>query len=158
MTFCPPENDLCRQTLSLRARYNARASFGTDCGTRSVWTRILGQATAVLREISKFSKMATARQPKDFCEFGPYRVDLSVRVLLRDGAIVRLTPKVFDTLMTLVQRAGQPVSKEDLLRSVWPDTFVEESNLAQNISVLRKALGAMPDGSPYIETIAKRGY
>ena len=69
-----------------------------------------------------------------------------------------LTPKVLLTLQALVVRAGEVVSKEELLRSVWPDTYVEESNLAQNISVLRKALGTAPDGLPYIETVAKRGY
>jgi TolB-like protein/DNA-binding winged helix-turn-helix (wHTH) protein/Tfp pilus assembly protein PilF len=71
---------------------------------------------------------------------------------------VPLTPKVLLTLQALVERAGEVVSKEELLRSVWPDTYVEESNLAQNISVLRKALGTAPGGLPYIETVAKRGY
>jgi TolB-like protein/Flp pilus assembly protein TadD len=69
-----------------------------------------------------------------------------------------MTPKVLLTLKTLVERAGEVVSKEDLLQSVWPDTHVEESNLAQSISVLRKALGATPGGGLYIETVAKRGY
>ncbi len=77
---------------------------------------------------------------------------------MRDSVTVPLTPKVLDTLMVLVENAGQPVSKEELLRSVWPDTFVEESNLAQNVSVLRKALGTAEGGGNYIETIAKRGY
>lgn len=79
-------------------------------------------------------------------------------VLLKDGVTVRLTPKVVLTLKTLVENAGEVVSKEQLLRSVWPDTYVEESNLAQNISVLRKALGTGPTGTAYIETVAKRGY
>ena len=70
-----------------------------------------------------------------------------------NGAVVPLTPKVIDTLIVLVERAGQPLSKEESLRLVWPDTFVGESNLAQNISVLRKALGYS-----CIETLAKRGY
>lgn len=82
-----------------------------------------------------------------FYEFGPYRLDRRARVLLRDGVIVPLTPKVLETLVVLVEKAGQPLSKEELLRSVCPDTFVEESNLAQNISVLRKALGA-PTSKP----------
>lgn len=83
-------------------------------------------------------------QLKEFYEFGPYRLYPAARVLLRDGTNVPLTPKVLDTLKVLVRNAGQPVSKEELLRTVWPDTFVEESNLAQNISVLRKALGTAP--------------
>ncbi len=86
-------------------------------------------------------------------EFGPYRLDRSSRILLRDGAVVPLTPKVVDTLAALVERAGQPLSKGELLRQVWPDTFVEESNLTQNISVLRKVLGPS-----FIETLPKRGY
>ena len=97
--------------------------------------------------------MVGTLETNGFYEFGPYRLDRRARVLLRDGVIVPLTPKVLDTLVVLVERAGQPLSKEELLRAVWPDTFVEESNLAQNISVLRKALGRST-----IETLAKRGY
>ena len=102
--------------------------------------------------------MAEAQQTKSFWEFGPYRLDPSARVLFRDREIVPLTPKVLDTLVVLVEHAGQPVSKEELLRSVWPDSFVEESNLAQNIAVLRKMLGKSMDDGPFIETISKRGY
>ena len=110
-----------------------------------------------LENSQSFLKVANTGQLKEFYEFGPYRFYPAARVLFRDGANVPLTPKVIDTLKVLVENAGQPVSKEELLRSVWPDTFVEESNLAQNISVLRKALGTAPGGA-YIETIAKRGY
>ena len=102
--------------------------------------------------------MADTKQSQGFYEFGPYRLYPAARVLMRDGATVPVTPKVLDTLKVLVERAGQPVPKEELLRAVWPDTFVEESNLAQNISVLRKALGAAEGNKNYIETIAKRGY
>jgi TolB-like protein/DNA-binding winged helix-turn-helix (wHTH) protein/tetratricopeptide (TPR) repeat protein len=97
-------------------------------------------------------------QKKEIYEFGPYRLDSGAGVILRDGELVRLTPKVLDTLLVLVENAGKVVTKDDLLRSVWPDAFVEESNLAQNVSVLRRALGSTADGSPYIETIPKRGY
>lgn len=105
-----------------------------------------------------FLKTTKERQTKEFFEFGPYRLYRQPPVLLRDGAVAPLTPKVIETLKTLVENAGRPVSKEELLQSVWPDTFVEESNLAQNVSVLRKALGEAPGGGSYIETIAKRGY
>src|SRR5258708_6938329 len=91
-----------------------------------------------------FLKKGNTHETKDFYEFGPYRLHTQPPVLLRDGTVVPLTPKVIETLRTLVENAGRPVSKEELLRSVWPDTFVEESNLAQNVSVLRKALGAAP--------------
>lgn len=111
-----------------------------------------------MREFSNFSKMGTTLETGRFLEFGPYRLDRKARVLLRDGSIVPLTPKVLDTLAALAERAGEPVSKQELLRSVWPDTFVEESNLAQNISVLRKTLGELSGDSSYIETIPKRGY
>lgn len=79
-------------------------------------------------------------------------------MLLRDGAIVPLTPKVFDTLAVLVEGRGEVVSKSELLQAVWPDTFVEEGNLAQNISILRKALGQDRDSPAYVETVPKRGY
>jgi len=102
--------------------------------------------------------MAGQLETNRFYEFGPYRLDRHARVLLRDGAIVPLTPKVLDTLLALVESRNGVVSKDELLRLVWPDSFVEESNLAQNISVLRKALGQSPDQVTYIETIPKRGY
>ena len=102
--------------------------------------------------------MAGVLQTKGFWEFGPYRLDPNGRVLFRGREIVPLTPKVLDTLVVLVEHAGQPVSKDELLRSVWPDSFVEESNLAQNIAVLRRMLGKSMDDGPFIETISKRGY
>ena len=83
-----------------------------------------------LENSQSFLKVASTVQSKEFYEFGPYRLYPAARVLFRDGANVPLTPKVLDTLKVLVENAGQPVSKEELLRSVWPDTFVEESNLA----------------------------
>lgn len=91
-------------------------------------------------------------------EFGRFRLKVAERVLLREGEIVPLTPKVFDILLTLVENRGQVVSKEDLMRRVWPSTFVEEGNLTQNISLLRKALGESPGGVQFIETVPRRGY
>jgi DNA-binding winged helix-turn-helix (wHTH) protein len=91
-------------------------------------------------------------------EFGRFRVNVAERVLLRDGEVVPLTPKVFDILLTLVENRGQVVSKEELMKRVWPDTFVEEGNLTQNISLLRKALGETPGGVQFIETVPRRGY
>src|SRR5258708_1357353 len=98
--------------------------------------------------------MATQR----FYEFGPFRLDSKSCVLLRDGGIVPLNPKAFDTLRALVENQGSPVGKDELMKQVWPDTFGEETNLTQQISILRKALGDTPDGCSYIETIPKRGY
>jgi DNA-binding winged helix-turn-helix (wHTH) protein/TolB-like protein/Flp pilus assembly protein TadD len=92
---------------------------------------------------------------KHFYEFGQFRIDEGDRVLLREGQPVPLAPKVFDTLLALVKDHGHVFEKERLMKELWPDTFVEESNLTYNISQLRKALG---DGERYIETIPRRGY
>ena len=91
-------------------------------------------------------------------EFGRFRLKVAERVLLREGELVPLTPKVFDILVTLVEHGGQVVSKDDLMKRVWPNTFVEEGNLTQNISLLRKALGETPGGVQFIETVPRRGY
>jgi DNA-binding winged helix-turn-helix (wHTH) protein/TolB-like protein/Tfp pilus assembly protein PilF len=91
-------------------------------------------------------------------EFGRFRLDVAEHVLLRDGEPVPLTPKVFDILVALVENGGQVVSKDDLMKRVWPNIFVEEGNLTQNISLLRKALGETPGGVQFIETVPRRGY
>jgi DNA-binding winged helix-turn-helix (wHTH) protein/TolB-like protein/Tfp pilus assembly protein PilF len=99
-----------------------------------------------------------AEQFKPFYEFGRFRVNATERLLLRDQEIVPLTPKVFDILLMLVQNSGHIVSKDVLMKKVWPNSFVEEGNLTQNVSLLRKALGEGQNGHKYIETIARRGY
>ncbi len=91
-------------------------------------------------------------------EFDSYRLDPRERLLWRAGALVWLTPKAFDTLLALVEQSGHVLSKEALMNRIWPDSFVEEANLAQNISTLRKALGESTDGLKFIETLPKRGY
>jgi eukaryotic-like serine/threonine-protein kinase len=98
------------------------------------------------------------KQTKQLYEFGPFRLDVDERLLMRDGRMTPLPPKVFDTLLVLVENSGRVVSKDELMQSLWPDTFVEESNLTQNISQLRRALGDGAAGAQYIETIPKRGY
>lgn len=97
------------------------------------------------------------QQAHEFYEFGPFQLDCSERVLRRDGRPVTLTPKAFQTLLVLVENSGHVVEKETLLRLVWPDTFVEEATLAQNVSTLRRVL-CEDDDTPYIETVPKRGY
>jgi len=89
--------------------------------------------------------------------FGPFRLDTRERMLLREGEYVPLTPKALETLMVLVERGGRIVEKEELLRQVWPDTFVEDVTVAKNVSTLRKTLGES-EQHRYIETIPKRGY
>jgi DNA-binding winged helix-turn-helix (wHTH) protein/tetratricopeptide (TPR) repeat protein len=96
--------------------------------------------------------------PSDAFEFGPFRLDASTRVLWRGNEIVPLPPKSLELLVVLVEHQGDVVPKQDLMRRVWPDTFVEEANLSVNVSALRKALGEREDGQPYIQTISRRGY
>jgi eukaryotic-like serine/threonine-protein kinase len=91
-------------------------------------------------------------------KFGPFQVEPAERLLLRDGQPVPVTPKAFDTLLVLIENSGHLVLKEDLMKAVWPDSFVEEVNLSQNISQLRRALGDSPQGSRYIATVPGRGY
>lgn len=89
--------------------------------------------------------------------FGSFRLDLEERQLLQNDLPVRLTPKAFDVLATLVIASGHLVKKEDLLRTVWADSFVEEANIARVIHTLRKVLG-VHEGETFIETVAKTGY
>lgn len=101
--------------------------------------------------------MAT-KDEQTFYDFGPFRIDAAERVLLKNGEPVRLTPKLFDTLFTLVQSGGRIVGKDDLMEAVWPDVAVEEGNITANVSLLRKILGEDEDARGYIETLPKRGY
>ncbi len=91
-------------------------------------------------------------------EFGPFQLDPPERLLLCDGQPVSLTPKAFDLLLVLVDRSGHLVEKEELLRIVWPGSFIEEGNLAVTISLLRKALNDDRGHHRYIETVSKKGY
>ncbi|HYJ45298.1 MAG TPA: winged helix-turn-helix domain-containing protein, partial [Pyrinomonadaceae bacterium] len=99
-----------------------------------------------------------SKQEKHLYEFGPYLLMPSERLLLREGEPVALTPKAFETLVVLVERRGRLVGKDELLDEVWAGTTVEESNVAQNVFALRKALGEGEEGLKYIETVPKRGY
>jgi DNA-binding winged helix-turn-helix (wHTH) protein/TolB-like protein/tetratricopeptide (TPR) repeat protein len=97
-------------------------------------------------------------QTFSFYQFGSFRIDRRERLLLHDGEPVPLPPKVYDTLLALVTHSGHIVEKEELMRAVWPNTFVEEANLTVNISALRKALGEGESEHHYIETVPRRGY
>jgi len=94
----------------------------------------------------------------DVYEFSPFRLEPAERRLTRDGQAIMLSPKAFDLLVVLVARAGRLVTREDLFKEVWRDTFVEEANLSYTVSLLRKALGDDADPHQYIETVQKRGY
>lgn len=90
--------------------------------------------------------------------FGDFMLVPAERRLLRDGIPLALTGKAFDLLVTLVRNAGHLLTKDELLRAVWPGVVVEEVNLSVNVSVLRKALGAAPDAGEWIETVQRQGY
>jgi WD40 repeat protein/DNA-binding winged helix-turn-helix (wHTH) protein/ABC-type dipeptide/oligopeptide/nickel transport system ATPase component len=99
-----------------------------------------------------------ATSPHLVYEFGPFRLDLQQRTLLRDGEPVALAPKIWDTLALLIEKRGRILEKDEMLEILWPESFVEESNLSQNIFVLRKLLGDDRNGSAFIQTVPRRGY
>jgi len=91
-------------------------------------------------------------------QFDNFKLDVGCRMLYRDDAAITLAPKAVETLLALVERRGAVVSKDELMSAIWSDTVVEESNLAQYLHILRKTLGANPNGVPFIETLRRRGY
>jgi DNA-binding winged helix-turn-helix (wHTH) protein/TolB-like protein/Tfp pilus assembly protein PilF len=93
-----------------------------------------------------------------FYEFGPFLLDTIQHLLLKAGRPVALTPKTYDTLLLLVQKSGRMLPKEELMKTLWPDSFVEESNLTQQVSMIRKALGDSPGDPHFIVTVPGRGY
>ena len=99
-----------------------------------------------------------ATEPKILYEFGPFRVDPDKKILWRENQPVPITAKAFETLLILLRNSQEVVSKENLMQEIWPNTAVEESNLSQNIFMLRKALGDTPEDRRYILTIPGRGY
>lgn len=106
-----------------------------------------------------FLTAVMSSRPKHLYEFGPFVLDSADRTLLRDGSPVPLQPKVFDTLLVLVQNSGHLIEKNEFMRAVWPEEkVVEEGNLNKNISKLRLALGEGRGGAKYIETVPKSGY
>lgn len=102
--------------------------------------------------------MTTSKQFRRFYEFGRFRLDVEQKILLQEGQPVPLAPKVFETLLLLIEQKGRIVEKEEMMNVLWPDRYVEEANLSQNIFTLRKLLGESQKKENYIETIPKRGY
>ena len=111
--------------------------------------------SAGLRDSPAVAKQTPSQETPRLYEFGPFRLDPAERKLLRGNEIVALTPKAFDTLHLLVKNSGHLLEKDHLIAMLWPDTFVEEGSLSNNIFLLRKALGEDP---AYIETVPRRGY
>jgi DNA-binding winged helix-turn-helix (wHTH) protein/Tfp pilus assembly protein PilF len=103
-------------------------------------------------------KALTSEQEQRSFEFGPFRLDPAERALLRDGSPVPLLPKSFDALLVLVRNSGRLLDKDFLLAEIWPDTHVEENNLAHAISDIRRALGEGPKDQRYVVTVPRRGY
>jgi DNA-binding winged helix-turn-helix (wHTH) protein len=99
-----------------------------------------------------------ATEPRVTYEFGPFHMDPDKQILRRGDDVVPVPPKAFETLLVLVRRSREVVSKEELLKEVWPNSFIEESNLSQNIFLLRKALGDTAENRQYIVTLPGRGY
>jgi len=98
------------------------------------------------------------QQRKVLYQFGPFRVDPEKELLFRDGEPVPLTPKAFQILLVLLRHGSEVVSKDDLMKAVWPDSFVEEANLSRNVFLLRKTLGEGPQDHRYVLTVPGRGY
>lgn len=103
------------------------------------------------------AKSVTAEQTVIY-SFGDYALDTKSRTVRNGERFVELTPKQFQTLLVLVENHDRIMSKDELLKSIWPEQFVEESNVIQNISVLRKLLGETAQGKKFIETFPGRGY
>lgn len=115
-------------------------------------------SVGMLREFSSKLLNQFMERTHNLHYFGPFCLDADERVLLRDGHLVPLPAKVVSTLLVLIQRTGRVVDKDVLMAEVWPNEFVEEGNLAQNIFILRRALGESTHSPKYIETVPRRGY
>ncbi|HQZ96611.1 MAG TPA: winged helix-turn-helix domain-containing protein [Pyrinomonadaceae bacterium] len=102
--------------------------------------------------------MGTDAEIRSIYRFGTFELDVEERRLIKGEQVVALTPKAFDVLVILVERAGHLVEKEELMGLVWPDSFVEEANVTRIVHTLRKVLGVDENGSKFIETVAKKGY
>jgi DNA-binding winged helix-turn-helix (wHTH) protein len=105
-----------------------------------------------------FSEREMNGEAKHFYQFKSFRLSVEERQLLRGDETVSLTPKAFDVLAALVERGGHLVEKDELLRIVWADSFVEEANVPRIVHTLRKVLGEYDNGNKFIETVAKKGY
>jgi len=107
--------------------------------------------------VADFQRCFMSDLPLEY-EFDSFRIDRVKRLLLRDGKPIPLNSKSFDTLLALVERHGQVINKDDLMKALWPDTSVEENNITQQISVVRKALGERAGEHRYVVTVPGRGY
>ena len=107
---------------------------------------------------NQFRHVSRNSEPRASYEFGPFVLDTVQHALLKEGKPVDITPKTYDTLLVLVENSGRMLSKEELMQTLWPDSFVEESNLTQQVSMIRRALGESAREGHYIVTVPGRGY
>jgi Tol biopolymer transport system component/DNA-binding winged helix-turn-helix (wHTH) protein len=110
------------------------------------------------KNLQKISEGRMEQKRQHFYQFGPFVLDTVQHALLRENQPVPLTPKTYDTLLVLVENRGRMLTKDELMKALWPDSFVEESNLSVQISAIRKWLGELPGEDRYIVTIPGRGY
>src|SRR5271154_3465132 len=138
------------------------AGADTTKHRRGNWSYIRAEASTrpqiAFKNFSGFSQGDVALIQQEIYEFGPYSFDSAQMLLRLGGNDVPLQPRALETLLVLLRRRGEVVSKRELMEAVWPDSFVEEGNLTQNIFLLRKELGKTSDGEDYIQTVPKRGY
>src|SRR5215469_4809190 len=95
---------------------------------------------------------------EEIFQFGEFQIDVAARTLRREDEAVALNRRAFDVLLYLIQNPGKILTRDELLKNVWPDSFVDENRLAQSISALRRALGEKPGENSYIVTLPGRGY
>lgn len=143
-----------RLKSSGRAHKFSRILTGIATRTMSEETR-LRTTSEGLRDSFSALKETPSQETTRLYAFGPFRFDPAERKLLRGNQTVSLTPKAFDTLHLLVRNSGRVLGKDELLRMLWPDTFVKEGSLSNHIFLLRKALG---EDLTFIETVPRRGY
>src|SRR5215469_13717522 len=105
-----------------------------------------------------FRPLLGTSRPQGTYEFGPFVLDTLQHSLVKEGKPIALTPKTYDTLLLLVENRGRMLFKEELMKALWPDSFVEESNLTQQVSMIRRALGESAGDPRYIVTVPGRGY
>jgi DNA-binding winged helix-turn-helix (wHTH) protein len=111
-----------------------------------------------MSDLVRLSESTSNKPGRPLYQFGPLRLDVAKRVLLRDGKQVALTQRLFEALLLLIENSGRVIGKDELMTKLWPDTVVEEANLTVNISALRKILGETAVEHRYIATIPGRGY
>src|ERR1051325_9256116 len=112
----------------------------------------------VLKTLSKPAQHVLEQRNQRVYEFGPFRVDEGCGALLKDGCATPLFPKAFELLLLLIRGKGEILGKAELMKALWPESFVEEGNLTQTVFVLRKALEDDPQQPRYIVTVPRRGY